>query len=496
MAANEVLVQEREATRKTGPATPQKRPPKRSGWGRFILIALLLGFVGGSGFYWFVWAQEHGKKAENRESSIPAGSKERGAELKVKVVQPRRGGMQRITDQPGTIRAFDFAPLYAKVSGFVLKLHVDRGSRVHEGEVLLEIYDPEKHVAVLQAQAELDKATAAKKQAEARVKVAEANVVAAVANEVVAHAKRDEMVAQRDYRKKQYERISALAQRDAIEQRLVDEQYDQWHAAEASVLSAEAGIKSAAAETAEAKAEVEKAQADVKAMTAEIEVRKANIDMAKVFVEYTKIISPYDGVVTSRGQAVHRGAFVRSAAEGAGEPLLTVARTDKMRTIVLVPDPDVPYCKVGDPATIRIDALAGQEFHATVSRTAESEDLADRNMRVEIDLDNPEGVLKDGQYGRAVILLEKAVKNLTIPSQCLLERNGRGEGAVQVVRNGEVHRVNVHVGMDNGLRVEVPTGLSEGDQVILQPDASMADGTKVQVEQAKEEEGQPTPAAA
>jgi RND family efflux transporter MFP subunit len=274
----------------------------------------------------------------------------------------------------------------------------------------------------------------------------------------------------------------------------VDEQYDQWHAAEASVLSAEAGIKSAAAETAEARAEVDKAQADVKATTAEIDVRKANVAMAKVFVEYTKIISPYDGVVTARGEAVHRGAFVRSAAEGAGEPLLTVARTDKMRTIVLVPDLDVPYCKVGDPATVTIDALAGREFHGSVSRMAESEDLKDRNMRVEIDLDNPEDLLKDGQYGRAVILLENVVKNLTIPSQCLLERNGRGEGAVQVVKDGEVRRVAVHVGLDNGLRVEVPRGLSERDQVILQPDASTADGTKVQVEVAKDEDT-PTPTA-
>jgi len=71
------------------------------------------------------------------------------------------------------------------------------------------------------------------------------------------------------------------------------------------------------------------------------------------------------------------------------------------------------------------------------------------------------------------------ITSLTIPSSCLIERNGRGEGAVLVVKGGEVHRSKVQVGLDNGLLVEVVNGLAEGDQVILQPDASIADGTKV-----------------
>ena len=79
-------------------------------------------------------------------------------------------------------------------------------------------------------------------------------------------------------------------------------------------------------------------------------------------MQYTKILSPYDGVVIFRGESVHPGTFIRSAAEGTSVPLLTVARDDKMRTIVLVPDRDVPYCKVGDPATVAFDPFAGQSF--------------------------------------------------------------------------------------------------------------------------------------
>ena len=123
------------------------------------------------------------------------------------------------------------------------------------------------------------------------------------------------------------------------------------------------------------------------------------------------------------------------------DPLAHRRPRRQMRTIVLVPDRDVPYCKVGDPATVHLDALAGRVFKAKVSRIAESEDLKDRTMRVEIDIDNSDHALRDGMFGRAEILLEKLIKNLTIPSSCLAQRNGKGEGAVFVVKNGELRRV-------------------------------------------------------
>ncbi len=103
---------------------------------------------------------------------------------------------------------------------------------------------------------------------------------------------------------------------------------------------------------------------------------------------YTKITSPYNGVVIFRGEAVHPGAFIQSADKGMNEPMLTVAQDDRMRTVIPVPDRDVPFCDLGDPAIIHVDALNDREFKGTVSRIAESEDVNDRTMRVEVDLAN------------------------------------------------------------------------------------------------------------
>jgi RND family efflux transporter MFP subunit len=364
----------------------------------------------------------------------------------------------------------------------VKTLNVDRGSQVKKGELLAEIYDPERDVAVDQALAALEHSKAVVAQSESSVLTAESAVLAARAELKEAKATLEAKRSYRDYSNKEFLRIKDLVKKGDVEERLADEKQDQYLSAEGAVLAAEAGIETANAQIAEATSKVALAKADLKAAVAGVKVSEANLELARVMVQYTRILAPYDGVVTFRGDSVHPGSFIRSAAEGMEQPLLTVARVDKMRTIVLVPDRDVPYCKVGNPATVQLDALAGRVFNGQVSRIAESEDLNDRTMRIEIDLDNPDRALRDGMFGRAEILLEKLIKNLSIPSSCLTERNGKGEGAVLVVRDGEVHRVPIHIGLDSGLRVEVTSGLNEGDLVILQPDASIPDGTKVHTE--------------
>src|SRR5262249_11368860 len=122
------------------------------------------------------------------------------------------------------------------------------------------------------------------------------------------------------------------------------------------------------------------------------------------------------------------------------------------------------------------------EFKGTVSRIAESEDVNDRTMRVEVDLANKDHVVRDGMYGRAEIVLEQATTNLTIPSQAILDRDSEGKGTVTVVRDGRVYRQEVVIGRDTGTEAEIVSGLQPDSEVALLPDVSMADGTPVEVE--------------
>ncbi len=139
--------------RPTTPTRSETHPDFRRVLTIIGLIAITTALVAG----YFLVRDRDAKPDAPRAAAAKAS--EPGENLpKVTVVLPKRGGMVRTTNQPGSIRAFEFAPLYAKVSGYVRTLKVDRGTRVQKGQLLMEIYDPELDAAVAQAVAGLEHA--------------------------------------------------------------------------------------------------------------------------------------------------------------------------------------------------------------------------------------------------------------------------------------------------------------------------------------------------
>jgi HlyD family secretion protein len=482
MATDQFMVEPQPVEKQMPERIPASARRGGRGWGMTLLFLLIVAGLAAGGYY-LATAKDrerpsaHEKAARHTESGTTSQGLPR-----VEVVKPKRGGMERTTNQPGTLHAFDYADLYAKVSGYVKELKVDRGSRVKKDELLVELFVPELVAAVKQAEASLERANAAVVQAKARVTSAAQIIVAKKADQEKAESDLRAKTAQREYRDKQYVRISQLVERGAVEERLRDEEEDRRAAAREEEAAAKSGVAAAKAHVFEAEALLAQARADVKGAEADVDVSQANLAKERALELYTHIRSPYDGVVISRGEAVHVGAFIRSADQGASEPVLTVAMDDMMRTVILVPDRDVPYCDVGDPAIIRVDALNDREFKGMVSRIAESENVNDRTMRVEVDLPNPQHLLRDGMYGRAEIILEKATTNLTVPSTAIISRDDKGKGLVQIVRDGKMYRQPVTIGRDTGTLAEIISGLEPDSEVVVQPDVSMADGTPVQAE--------------
>jgi RND family efflux transporter MFP subunit len=343
------------------------------------------------------------------------------------------------------------------------------------------IDDPEVDKAVEQNQAALDQANAKVRVAEAKVRSAEASRRASAALVKQAETMVVAKVSNEDLQRKQLERIHGLVVRNAVEAKLEDEQKDRFDVATADVGVARAEVISAQAEEMSKAALVEEAQADLAEARANVEVAQANLGKAKVMQEYTRIASPYDGVITLR--SFHPGDFIRSASEGGNTPVLAVAVTDKMRVVLPIPDTEVPYLNVGDKAVLQIVALPGKTFTGTIARFADTES---RNMRTEVDLPNPDGILHEGMYGRITVVLQAASPNsLTIPSSGLLNQTGNGEGSVYVVRDGKAHRVDLRVGNDNGVETEILGGLSPKDLVITSYNGSLDEGTPVKGEPRK-----------
>jgi RND family efflux transporter MFP subunit len=404
--------------------------------------------------------------------------------VRVEVIHPQKGGMDRTTVQPGSVQAYESAQLYAEVSGYLKSQTVDIGDRVKKGQVLAEVDVPDLEVQVRRHQAAVDQANAHVKVANARVASARADLEVANAAVVKAEATAKSAKAMRTFREIQLRRMQELFALKSIDERLVDEKHEQADAAIEAERAARAAILTAEAQVKAEKAKIEQAEADVFDAKAAVEVAQAELVKAQVMVRFATIVSPLDGVVTRRN--FFPGDFVRGAKEGGSQvPLLTVERTDRMRVVVQIPDRDVPYADPGDPAAVEIDALPGRKFPAKVSRIASSEDPQTRLMRVEIDLPNPTGKIRRGMYGRVTILLEPSADVFSIPPSCLVGKTEDGKGHVFVVRDGQAHRAPVHIGPDNGLRVGILAGITADDDIILNPPHSLQDGASVLASSAK-----------
>ncbi len=251
---------------------------------------------------------------------------------------------------------------------------------------------------------------------------------------------------------------------------------ESYESSRSNELASKKEVLNAEAQLIAAKARVKKAEADLVAAKANVDVATAKKATADVLVGYTKITSPYDGVITKRN--FFPGAFIRSAAEGIVEPILTVARTDKVRVITWIPDRDVPHTDIGDPAEVTLDAMGSEVFKGKVSRFADAEDPSSRTMHTEIDLDNPKDRIKPGMYGIAKVILDTATKNSTLPAYCLVGESKVGKGELFVVKDGKAKKTKVTVGADDGIRVEIQSGITPDDDVIVNT-GSVTDGVAV-----------------
>jgi RND family efflux transporter MFP subunit len=451
-----------------------------------IGVAVLVGATA-TGWY----AVVGGKPAAGSSLPITAGAGTTVAAVTVETTVPHRGGLARVCLQPGTVEPFESADLYTKVSGFLIEQKVDIGSVVQAGDVLARIAVPEYETQLKQDIADVARAEARVEQMKAAIVTAEADLAAATAMIALAEAEQKSKVSHRAFREKQRDRIRDLVARMAIDAKLADEQEDQYQAAVSAEVAALEAITAARQKEAAARARVGEAQADRKYAEAEVASAQARVEKSRVLLDYAIIRSPYSGVITRR--SFHPGDFVRSAdAGGERVPVLAVERTDVMRVVIQVPERDVPFVNSGDPAVVEVDALPGVVFQTSeadkveVSRLAESEDPHTRMMRTEVHIKNPDGKLRRGMFGRVTLTLQVGSPGaLRIPSATLTGKAAAGKGTVRVVRDGKVALVPVHYGADNGSEVEVLSGLTLEDRIIVRSAGPVDEGTAVAVAEAR-----------
>ena len=203
----------------------------------------------------------------------------------------------------------------------------------------------------------------------------------------------------------------------------------------------------------------------------------ANILRLKELKSFQRIVAPFAGTITRRN--VNVGDLIDAGNGGAAKALFTLAQTGALRVYLYVPQAYSQLVKIGEGVDITQAELPGQVYRGTVARTAGAIDAASRTLQIEINLPNPDGKLLAGTYVN-VALPTLARKSLTVPVNTLLLRaEGPRIGVVEA--NSKIRLHPVTLGTDYGLTIEVLSGITAGDQLVVNPPDSLADGDAVVV---------------
>jgi RND family efflux transporter MFP subunit len=228
------------------------------------------------------------------------------------------------------------------------------------------------------------------------------------------------------------------------------------------------------------KQETDVAVSGAAAKRAAMEAAQANVRRLQQLQSFEKIYAPYSGIVTQRntdiGDLINAGS---STTSNTSKELFHIASVNELRVFVAVPEVYSPDIHNGDTATLTLDEYPGQSFTGIVTRNSGSIDPGSRTLNVEVDVDNRAGKLLPGAYVFVHFKVPQQSRQLSIPSNTLLFRSQGLQ--VGIVRNGHVHLQHVTIGKDNGKSVEIATGLSASDPIILDPADSLAEGEAVQI---------------
>ncbi len=411
-------------------------------------------------------------------SAAPQQAASSTSPLRVTAAQPVRKTLRLESVQPGQIEAFEQTPLFAKLPAYVAKLSVDIGDRVEANQLLVDLSIPElkdelhqKEAALVLAEAEIELAAAAVRAAEAAVATARANVNAAEAGSLRADA---------DYTRwqSQFARTSQLVSGGSLDRKLEDETRNSLKAAEAARGEAGAKVQAAKAMLVQSQADVAKAKATEAVAGARRGNAQADVSRVKTLLQYTQIRAPYAGIVTERN--VVRGDFVQPANTATAKPLLAVARTDMVRIFVEVPEMESPSVEAGHGGYVSVQALPDRIVEGKVTRTSWLLG-ANRTLRTELDLPNPNGLLRPGMYITAHILLHERSNVCVLPLAAIV-REGK-QAYCWVAQGGLAVRTPIALGLEVGNDVEVVSGL-KGDELVVQSQtASLQEGRSVEVAQ-------------
>jgi HlyD family secretion protein len=359
-----------------------------------------------------------------------------------KLAKVERGDLAKSVVATGKIEPITKVEVKSKASGIVKKLLVDYGEPVKKGQVLAELDKEEIQARVNQQRASLEAAQANARAAEADLQ----------------HAKVDAAGPDVPMLKRAYDRAQQMIKAGVISTSQLDD--------------AQKNYEMAANKQDLGKANEIVARAKVRQAQAQVSQSRALLEQTDEEYRNSTIISPIDGLVLSRnvevGDAVSSILIVGSSAT----LIMTLGDTREVYVKGKVDESDISKVYLGQPARIKVESYKDRNFSGKITKIspmgAEKDNVTTFEVRVSID--NSKGELKAMMTANAEILLEEHKNVLMVPEGALIydkERKASLEIPDPNARNGR-KKLAVNVGISNGSKTELLSGLQEGNQVILQ----------------------------
>lgn len=327
----------------------------------------------------------------------------------------------------------------AKVAGYVKKINVDVGDRVQEGQILAIIEIPEMADDQARAQSQFNRDGAELARARDELKRAESSYN-------IAHLS--------------YTRLAQVAKQRAglIAQQEIDDAQSKDLVAEAQVSAAKSSV--AAAEQ-------------------QVQVGQADLQKVKTLLDYTRVAAPFTGVITKR--YADTGAMIQAGISSSTQamPLVKISENSLLRLIFPVPESIVPTVHIGQKVEIRVPTL-GRSFPGQVKRFSDKVATATRTMDTEVDVPNPNLVLIPGMYAEADLITDQRSGVLTVPIPAVDLGSDETSGQVTIVtpeNRIEVHKIELGAQTEN--KIEVRSGLREGDLVVTGNRSALKPGEQV-----------------
>jgi RND family efflux transporter MFP subunit len=230
------------------------------------------------------------------------------------------------------------------------------------------------------------------------------------------------------------------------------------------------------------KQDVDNAVGAYEADKATVESQAANVKHLEQLVAFEKVFAPFDGLITARNTDV--GQLINAGNGGAAQELFRISSTDKLRIFISVPQTYSQAAVPGVNADLTLIESPGRHYVGEVARNTGMIDPTTRTLLTEVDIENTSGQLMPGAYAEVHLKLPAATAALVVPVTALIFRAAGLQ--VAVVRNGKAEMVHVTQGRDYGTEVEITSGITAQDLVIINTPDSLTSGATVRVEGSSE----------